>query len=127
MSSLPPKSEALRAMYWHSEILRVIYWLRGEGLGDLVDAPMLQRYLGPEAAVGLTYLDELVGAGYLVRDGDWYQLSERGRRVGEEQFATAFTDLLRPANGACSDECWCQVSSAEAEACEHQRRERRPR
>ncbi len=114
-------------MYWHSEILRVIYWLRGEGLGDLVDVPMLERYLGPEAAVGLTYVDQLVNEGYLIRDGAWYELSERGRQAGEEHFATAFTDLLRPAHGACSDECWCQVSSAEAEACERQRQEHPPR
>ena len=121
MSTYSPKSEALKALYWRSEILRLMYWLRGEGYGDLVDAPMLQRYLGVRADVGLTYLDRLVEDGYLVRDGDWYALSEIGLVEGEEEYLTAFSDLLRPAHGACSPECWCEMSAEEAEACTAQR------
>ena len=30
--SVPPLSEALRRLFWRSEILQVMYWLRGEGL-----------------------------------------------------------------------------------------------
>jgi len=120
-----PKSEALRALYWRSEILGVLYWLRGEQLGDLVDAPMIERFLGVDAATGITYLDRLVDDGYVVRDGDWYALSERGLQQGQEELATAFSDLLRPRHGACSDECWCQMSPGEAEACANQIRRRR--
>ena len=116
LSSLPPKSEALRALFWRSEVLRVVYWLRGEGYGDLVDAPTIECFLGVDAAEGLVYLDRLVDDGYLVRDGAWYALSERGLRTGEEEFATAFSDLVRPTHGECSDECWCQMSADEAEA-----------
>lgn len=121
MSTYSPKSEALKALYWRSEILRLMYWLRGEGYGDLVDAPMLQRYLGVRAELGLTYLDRLVEDGYLVRDGDWYALSDIGLVEGEEEYLTAFSDLLRPAHGACSPECWCEMSAEEAEACTAQR------
>lgn len=121
MSTYSPKSEALKALYWRSEILRLMYWLRGEGYGDLVDAPMLQRYLGVRATLGLSYLDRLVEDGYLIRDGDWYALSELGLVEGEEEYLTAFSDLLRPAHGACSPECWCEMSVEEAEACTAQR------
>jgi len=121
MSTYSPKSEALKALYWRSEILRLMYWLRGEGYGDLVDAPMLQRYLGVRANLGLTYVDRLVEDGYLVRDGDWYALSDLGLVEGEEEYLTAFSELLRPAHGACSPECWCQMSVEEAEACNAQR------
>lgn len=117
MSSLPPKSAALQALFWRSEVLRVVYWLRGEGYGDFVDAPTIERFLGVDAADGVGHLDQLVDDGYLVRDGDWYALSDRGLRAGEEEFATAFSDLVRPTHGECSDECWCQMSPAEAEAC----------
>ena len=117
MSDNSPKSEALRALYWRSEILRLMYWLRGEGFGDVVDPPTLEHYLDIEARVGLTYLDRLVDDGYLVRDGDWYSLSESGLAEGEEEFLSAFSDLLRPSHGACSPECWCQMSDEEAEAC----------
>ncbi len=121
MTTDSPKSEALRALYWRSEILRLMYWLRGEGLGDVVDAPTLERYLGVDARVGVTYLDRLVEDGFLTRDGEWYALSEAGLAEGEEEYLTAFSDLLRSSHGECSPECWCQMSAEEAEVCEAQR------
>ncbi len=121
MSTSAPKSEFLRALYWRSEILRLMYWLRGEGFGDFVDAPTLERYLGVDARVGLTYLERLVQDGYLTRDGETYALSAAGLIEGEEEYLTAFSDLLQPDHGACSPECWCQMSAEEAEACNAQR------
>lgn len=120
MSSVP-KSEALRAVYWHSEVLRVMYWLRGEGLGDLVDVPMVRRYLDIDAGECHARLSELESGGWVVRDGDWFALSARGLAEGEAEYATAFADLARPAHGACSDECWCGISSAEELVCDAQR------
>ena len=120
MSSIP-KSEILRTVYWRSEILRVMYWLRGEGLGDLVDVPLIQRFLDVSARDCEAHLDGLGADGYVVRDGTWYSLSARGLTEGEAEFATAFADLARPSSGPCSDECWCQMSSAEEEACGAQR------
>jgi hypothetical protein len=66
----------------------------------------------------------LVEDGLLVRDGEWYALSEAGLAEGEEEFLTAFSDLLRPSHGECSDECWCQMSADEAEVCAAQRDQR---
>lgn len=117
----PPKSGALRALYWRSEILQVMYWLRGEGFGDFVDAPLLERFLGVNAEIGLTYLDRLVDEGYLERDGEWFVLSESGLEQGAMEFATSFSDLTRPAHGECSDDCWCHASVEEAEACAAER------
>ena len=34
-----PKPEGLGALHWRSETLQLLYWLRGEGPGDLVDPP----------------------------------------------------------------------------------------
>ena len=117
----PPKSGALRALYWRSEILQVMYWLRGEGFGDFVDAPLLERFLGVNAEIGLTYLDRLVDEGYVQRDGEWFVLSESGLEQGAVEFATSFSDLTRPAHGECSDDCWCHASVEEAEACAAER------
>jgi hypothetical protein len=104
-------------MYWRSEILQVMYWLQGESLGDLVDAPLLERFLGVGADKGVTYLDRLVDDGYLNREGDWYTLSDTGLAEGATEFAMAFSELTRPAHGECSDDCWCHASVDEAEAC----------
>jgi len=127
MTSSAPKSAQLRVLYWRSEILRVVYWLHGEGLGDIVDIDLIRTYLGADdsgvdAGEDLsTYLDLLVVDGSLVRDGDWYALSERALADGEAQLATAFTDLVRPVLSECNDECWCHTSPAEAEACARSR------
>src|SRR4028118_865934 len=60
----PPKSEALRALYWRSEILQVMFWLKGEGFGDQVDARPLERFLGVDSHIGVQYLDRLRQEGY---------------------------------------------------------------
>ncbi len=116
-----PKSDALRAMFWRSEILQVMFWLRGEGFGDLVDPPLIEKFLGVDSRVGISYLDRLVAEGYLERDGDWYNLSALGREQGAIEFATSFSELTRPTHGECSADCWCHNSPDEADACQAQR------
>ena len=113
----PPKSSALRDLYWRSEILQVMYWLRGEGLGEVVDATLLERFLGVEAHVGVGYLDRLVVDGYLNQVADGYVLSEVGLAEGKTEFALSFADLTRPSHGECSADCWCHNSVEEAIAC----------
>lgn len=117
MTAPSPKSDALAALYWRSEILQVMYWLRGEGFGDVVDPGLIQRFLGVDAAIGVTYLDRLVDEGYLTLDGDWYALSQFGLEQGAREFADSFADLTKPTHGECSDDCWCHASVDEAEAC----------
>ncbi len=122
----PPKSEALRALYWRSEILQVMYWLKGEGLGDVVDAALLERFLGVEAEVGIGYLDRLVLDGYLDPAPGGFVMSQSGLAEGKTEFALSFADLTRPAHGECSADCWCQNSVEEALACAAERSSRPP-
>jgi len=117
----PPKSEALRSMYWRSEILQVMYWLRGEGLGEVVDATLLERFLGVDASVGVGYLDHMVLDGYLEPAPGGYVMSESGLAEGRTEFALSFADLTRPTHGECSADCWCQSSVEEAIACAAER------
>ncbi len=112
-----PKSPALAALYWRSEILQVMYWLRGEGFGDLVDAGLIERFLGVDARRGVTYLHRLVDEGYVVRDGSWFALSEVGLKEGAEEFQASFSEMMKPTHGECSDDCWCHSSVEEADAC----------
>ena len=126
MTSSAPKSEQLRVLYWRSEILQVVYWLHGEGLGDIVDLDLIRSYLGVDGGVDVhenlsSYVDLLVSDGSLVQDGDWYALSQRALAEGEAQLATAFTDQVHPVASECNDECWCHTSAAEAEACARSR------
>lgn len=121
----PPKSGALRDLYWRSEILQVMYWLRGEGLGDVVDSAVLERFLGLQADTGISYLDRLVLDGYLEAVAGGYALSPFGLAEGKTEFALSFADLTRPAHGECSADCWCQNSLEEAVACAAERTARR--
>ena len=119
---MAPKSPALAALYWRSEILQVMYWLRGEGCGDIVDAGMLERFLGVDAVIGITYLEMLVGEGYLEADGPFFALSDKGKAEGAAEFASSFAELMRPTHGECDADCWCHQSAEEAEACAAVRR-----
>lgn len=112
-----PKSEALRALYWRSEILQVMYWLRGEGFGDQVDPKLLERFLGVDAEIGVQYLQRLVEEGYVTDVGGRFALSETGLREGGVEFAMSFSELTRPTHGECSSDCWCHNSPDEAAAC----------
>lgn len=113
-----PKSAALRALFWRDEILQLMFWIKGEGFGDEVDAELLERFLGVRASVGLTYLDRLVDEGLIDRAGSGgYRLTGQGHAHGAHVFAHEFADLTQPGHGECGPDCWCHVSAAEAEAC----------
>jgi hypothetical protein len=123
MERLPePKSEALRALYWRDEILQLMFWIRGEGFGDEVDPALLERFLGVDAFVGLSYLDRLVEEGLLRRSPELrYELTEQGHEVGGRIFTEEFAELTKPGHGECSASCWCRQSPDEAEACAERR------
>lgn len=116
-----PKSEALQNLFWRSEILQLMYWLRGEGLGDVLTPRLMERFLGVDAGVGVTYLDRLVEEGYLQRSGSGFVLSPQGVEEGAAEFSSSFAELTRPTHGECSADCWCHASAEEAQACAAER------
>jgi hypothetical protein len=93
-------------LYWRSEILQAMYWMRVEGFGDRVDVPLLERFLGAGACNGVQYLDRLVEEGTVERAGERYRLSPAGARRGEMEFVASFEDLMRPAPCPRSQDCW---------------------
>lgn len=113
-----PKSEQLRVLYWRDEILQLMFWIKGEGLGDRVDPELLERFLGVQERVGMRYLDKLVSEGLLDRDAEGrYGMTEQGHRDGARVFVDEFADLTQPGHGECGADCWCHMSVDEAEAC----------
>ncbi len=113
-----PKSPALRRLYWRDEILQLLFWIEGEGIGSQIDPEMVDRFLGPESEIALLHLDRLVGEGYLVRgSAGTFALGERGRQEGSRLFAEEFGTLTRPGHGECGAECWCRQTPEEALSC----------
>jgi hypothetical protein len=99
-----PRPEALRLLYWRSEILQVMFWLKAEGFGDEVSTTLLERFLGVDAHLTVQHLEPLVDEGCVERVGHRYRLSEAGLREGRLEFAASFEGLMNPAHGRCP---WC--------------------
>ncbi len=119
-----PKSETLRKLYWREEILQVMFWIKGEGFGEEIDATTLERFLGVEAAVLVSYLEQLAADGYLQKtSGGGFRLSDIGHEQGGRIFSDEFADLTRPGHGECGPDCWCHTSVEEALACAEERAE----
>ncbi len=118
----------LDGLYWRDEILQILYWLRGEGLGDAVIARDLVPFLGTEEAFVQKYLEQLAVAGYAERlPGDQmrYRLTEPGVKEGGRRFADEFAGLTGQAHMECNDpDCVCKTQGPEA--CESHNRQPQP-
>lgn len=102
------------------EILQIMFWMRGEGLGNAPTPADLRRLLPP--ADGDRLDDDLAAlrASGLVEDADGggYRLTDAGREEGGRRFAEAFDGMTRQGHGACSDPL-CDCHELGPEACAH--------
>ena len=93
------------------ELLQVLYWFRGEGLGESVAPQELTTFLGAEAEAVRGQLDALVEEGYAIAvEGDpvRYRLTDWGIKEGGRRFADEFAGLTGQAHGECNNpNCSC--------------------
>ncbi len=105
-------------LYWRDEILQILYWFRGEGLGEAVTARDLLSFLGAEEPLVEHHLQRLADEGYVARqEGEppRYQLTEWGVAEGGRRFADEFAGLTGQAHGECNNpNCSCQTLGPEA-------------
>ncbi len=110
--------DSLDAIYWRDEVLQIMYWFRGEGLGEVVTARDLVTFLGVEEGAAGTHLERLVGDGYATRvdrTPTGYRLTELGVSEGGRRFADEFAGLTAQAHGECNNPaCGCQTLGPEA-------------
>ena len=100
------------ALRRRDEILEVMYWMRGERLGDAVSAAELRVFLGDDTPVLADDLAALAGDGLIEpvegEDGR-FRLTRRGVEEGGRRFADSFADLQRPGHGECNRPgCLCR-------------------
>lgn len=115
MSDTPDREIALR-----DEVLELLYWLEGEGIGGSATAMAMARFLTcAEPELNRT-LDALTARGDVVIDessGD-FRLTAIGRREAARRFAEEFAPLLSQGHGECNDpDCDCLHEGPEA--CHH--------
>lgn len=121
---MPDNSRSLSEEYlfWRDEILQVMYWLAGEGLGDEVGPPILKTFLGGDEVALVVVLGQMVNEGFLESAGaDRYRLTPLGTDAGKRSFALEFEGLLGQAHGECGPDCWCHTSAARAAQCATER------
>ncbi|MFN2517011.1 MAG: hypothetical protein ABR556_12455 [Pyrinomonadaceae bacterium] len=103
------------------EILQVMYWMQGEGLGREFSVADLQKFLPSEQAVLAEDLQVMVSSG-LVRSGHDHRfaLTERGKEEGGRRFADEFEAMVKPGHFECDEpDCDCHNPEAAGEACKH--------
>ena len=98
---------------WRDELLQVLYWLRGERLGDGATAQELVMILVSDLALVQQHLHRLAADGYVAaveHEPLRYQLTERGVKEGGRRFADEFAGLTGQAHGECNNpDCSCQT------------------
>jgi hydrogenase maturation protease len=101
------------------EILQVMFWLRGEGLGPDVARADLLRFVDDDAAVQMA-LARLVEDGHVQAEGEMpdaarYRLTRLGLEEGRRRFLDEFQPYLaRHAHGECGTaDCACHAGGAE--------------
>lgn len=106
------------------EVLEMLYWIEGEGLGGAATLETIARFLThppPEIEQMLADLVARGDAEYLPTLGE-YRLTDVGRREAGRRFAEEFAPMLSQGHGECNDpNCDCHSDPLGAAEC-HARR-----
>ncbi len=106
-------ADPLDAIRWRDELLQILYWYRGEGLGEDVGPTDLVPFLSTDAALVHERLVQLIEEGYVVAADTGpgrYRLTDRGIAEGGRRFADEFAGLTGQAHGECNNpNCSCQT------------------
>jgi hypothetical protein len=92
------------------EILQMMFWMRGENLGDPVTIDQLHRFLDIELDALHNALRQLVARGLVSMSGACYGLTARGGDEGGRRFIDEFSGVLgKEDHLSCNDpDCDCQ-------------------
>ena len=102
------------------EILQVMYWMTGEGLGDEFSVNDLRKFLQSEQTVLAHDLELMVSSGLLASREDKFALTEQGKAEGGRRFADEFESMIKPGHFECDEpDCDCHDPEAAGEACKH--------
>lgn len=120
MTSASAGRDALEGLYWRTEILQAMFWMRGEGLATDADPLELARFLAAEPAVIHAQLERLRDDGYVERTPGRlarYLLTDLGASEGARSFRDEFEGFTRAGHGECGPGCWCQDPKHSLDAC----------
>jgi hypothetical protein len=115
--NLEPGAE--KELFWRDEILQVVFWYCGEGLGKSIGLTELKTFLPAPEKVLSQVLEHMVRDGYLVRDSaaaeSRFSFTPFGSLEGARRFADEFAGLTGQGHGECNDpDCDCQTQGPAA-------------
>lgn len=109
-------------IFWRDEVLQVMYWMSGEGLGDTVAPDDLVSFLRAPARLISEVMTRVADERFLEPAGSGaYRLTELGKDAGKRSFALEFDGMLSQGHGDCDPDCWCHKSAARAAQCTTER------
>lgn len=99
----------IRTMFWKDEILQVLYWVKGEGMGEEITIDQILPLLNTTEENLKFHLIKLNREGFLnLNKSDnhlKYSLSETGKKEGAKHFAEAFQGMQKAGHGECGPDC----------------------
>jgi len=103
------------------EMLELLFWLQGEGMGSSATLPAMTRFLVQDEAAVRQTLEHLIRTGWIVEaagEPAEYLLTEIGKQEAGRRFAAEFSELLGQGHGECNDpDCDCHNDPAGAAEC----------
>ncbi len=98
-----------RCLFWKDEILQVLFWMDGEGLGGKVTNAQLVPLLNSTNENLQFHLKKLVEQKILgveeIDDVPNYSLTLLGRSEAAKRFSDAFQGLQKAGHGECGPDC----------------------
>ncbi|MFQ5651930.1 MAG: hypothetical protein ACE5IY_18500 [bacterium] len=113
-------------IYWQDEILQMMFWMRGEGLGEVVSMKKIMQFLNADEGVLAENIQRLVDKGYLgyastQEDGaQRVLLTSSGMEEGKRRFMDEFESYLGHESHMVCDDPNCDCHEPEFEGvCAH--------
>lgn len=105
------EKSALRALFWKDEILQILYWMEGEGLGKEVPFVQVLSLLSSNEDNLLYHIDKMVKEGVLkantpeISRTTLIQLSDDMKKEAGRRFSEAFQGYQKAGHGECGPDC----------------------
>ncbi|RPA69392.1 hypothetical protein EF405_06230 [Cyclobacteriaceae bacterium YHN15] len=105
------EKSSLRSLFWKDEILQVLYWMNGEGLGSKVKIAQVLALLNTNEANLLYQISKLVDEDVLLASSPEInkyteiQLSTETKKEAGRRFADAFQGYQKAGHGECGPDC----------------------
>lgn len=119
MTSQADAMPSLDYLQMRDELLQIMYWMLGEGLGSQPNAAQIEAFLGVDSAAIVHGLERMAVDGFVTEVAEGaFQLTDLGLHEGRRSFADEFAGLTHQGHGECAPDCiFCHSPDGDPSAC----------